>query len=407
MSRIAPRQILGVGLLAATTLLAVNQVRTALDRVWTWWGYAPLRRPGYSDFGNYYLYARMGVRDGWGTLYNLAVQRHEWLALGGVQAIPWYPMMYPPPLAWAMAPFTLLPLPEAFALWSAMLLATFVLIWRMLVEGSRLQRWTHFAAAFALFPVVFMFLLGQILLVVLAAVAVAWWLLERRRETLAGIVLVLTIFKPQVAFLLPFTLLVAGRWRTAATALAGIALITAAAALSVGGDGIRDYLGRVVSAAAAAPEFYVPIDLTLRGVLGGGLLAAVGRVAVVILTLAVAYRHRKTGVAIPMAAGLVGSLVVTPYLHYQDLSGLLVAGWLALRQDAGRSARWILAAGYALLLGLSYWEFAGPGHPSGAWLVLLEVTWLAVVLGLPPAWMHRLRRHLDRPESSAPSRLAA
>jgi hypothetical protein len=50
-----------------------------------------------------------------------------------------------------------------------------------------------------------------------------------------------------------------------------------------------------------------------------------------------------------MAAGIVGSLLVTPYLGFQDFLMLVVAGWLVLRAGATQWQVGLLVAGYALL----------------------------------------------------------
>src|SRR6266849_10841021 len=96
-------------------LFALSLVPVGIELVR--WGIY-LHRPGYTDFGDYYLYASMGLHHGWNTLYHLAVEQQEWQALGGMAVLPFYPMIYPPPLAWLIAPFALLPLRLAFAIWA-------------------------------------------------------------------------------------------------------------------------------------------------------------------------------------------------------------------------------------------------------------------------------------------------
>jgi hypothetical protein len=158
--------------LVLLVVLAINQFRIALES----WGIV-LWRPGYADFGNYYLYAQVGLHQGWNHLYDLAAQRQEWLRLGGADVIPWFPIIYPPPLPWLVAPFTLLPLPLAFACWTALLLGCVIVAWRLVVPTrSRLARWTALAAMLAVMPVIYALLLGQVLILELAAIAAVWWL---------------------------------------------------------------------------------------------------------------------------------------------------------------------------------------------------------------------------------------
>jgi hypothetical protein len=50
-----------------------------------------------------------------------------------------------------------------------------------------------------------------------------------------------------------------------------------------------------------------------------------------------------------LAAGIVGSLLATPYLGFQDFLMLVVAGWLVLRAGANAWQVALLVVGYALL----------------------------------------------------------
>jgi glycosyl transferase family 87 len=368
------RQRLTLVLLIA---LAINQIRVAMEG----WGSFVLRHPGFADFGNYYLYALVGLHQGWSRLYDLAAQQQEWLRMGGPDVIPWFPIIYPPPLAWLVVPFTLLPMPLAFACWAALLFGLVLLTCRLVaLEPTRLARWMPVVAVLAVFPVLYALILGQVLILELAALAAAWWLVSKGREIPAGILLTVLVFKPQVAILVPVVLLVIGRWRTVAVWLAGSALIAAVALLTTGIDGLRDYAARLSGAAATAPEFLVPTQFTLGGFIGHGMLRLAVAGLLIAVTLAVAYRHRREGPAMPVACALIGSMLVTPYLHSQDLATLLLAGAIALH---GRLDRWqvrMLFGGYLLLLAISYWGFGGWGTMLGAALLLGETVWLLAAL---------------------------
>ncbi|TME58025.1 MAG: DUF2029 domain-containing protein [Chloroflexi bacterium] len=368
------RQRLTLVLLIA---LAINQIRIAMEG----WGSFVLRHPGFADFGNYYLYALVGLHQGWSRLYDLAAQQQEWLRLGGSDVIPWFPIIYPPPLAWLVVPFTLLPMPLAFACWAALLFGLVLLTCRLVaLEQTRLARWTPVVAVLAVFPVLYALILGQVLILELAALAAAWWLVSKGREIPAGILLTVLVFKPQVAILVPVALLLIGRWRTVAVWVAGSALIAAVALMTTGVDGLRDYASRLSGAAATAPEFLVPTQFTLGGFIGHGMVRLAVAGLLIAVTAAVAYRHRHEAPAIPIACALIGSMLVTPYLHSQDLATLLLAGGIAVH---GRLDRWqygLLSAGYLLLLAISYWGFGGWGSILGAALLVSETVWLLAAL---------------------------
>ncbi len=354
--------------------LALNQVRATAAT----WGTFILHHPGFSDFSScFYLMARVGLHLGWSRLYDLGAQRQEWLALGGPDAMPWFPTLLAPPVAWLAAPLALLPLPVALACWTALLVGLLFLGCHLVAPGrTRLARWTAVCAALALFPVLFAVVLGDVLIVELVAVAAAWWFLRQRREVVAGLLLTALVFKPQVAFLVPFTLLVTGYWRTVLSWAVGSAGIAAIAVATTGLDGMHAWAVRLVGAAAAGPEVLVPAQFTIQGLLGHGVGPFFVRCLIVVLSLAVAYRQRASGIALPMAVGLVGSLLVTPYLHDQDLATLLLAGAIALYGSLDQWQRRILVAGYLLLLAISYWGFDGRGVLLGPVLVVTEIAWV-------------------------------
>ncbi len=363
-------------LFTLTAGVALLQLATASDRLLRWAGWTPLLRPGYTDFGSYYVYARMGLHAGWHTLYDLAVQRQEWLAMGGPDVVPWYPMIYPPPLAWLVAPFALLPFPLAVSLWGALIVALFLLMWKLTVPGGWLHRGTYLAAALGLFPVIFGLLLAQVIIVVLAAVVVSWWLLSNRRDVLAGLVLVVLVIKPQVAFLVPFALLASGRVRTFATWALGTAGVSAAAVLSIGGDGLGQYVARLAEAAAAKPEFVVFPGISIPLLVGHGFVAFGLQLAVAALAIRVAHRWRGEGPEVPVIAGLLGSILVAPYLHLQDLTVLVVAVWISVGLHLSGWRRWLPMGGYLLMVAWSF-DLGRADYLFSAALLLLEIVWLA------------------------------
>ena len=374
--RLTNRPVLTLAVLSA---LAVNQLRVALLN----WGMT-LWRPGFADFGNYYLYARVGLHHGWNHLYDAAAQQQEWLRLGGDAVIPWFPIVYPPPLAWLVVPFTILPLPLAFACWSALLVACLLLTWSLVaVRHPRLARWSALAGMLAIASVPYALLLGQVLVIELAALAVAWWLLSKERDVLAGIVLIGLVFKPQIAILLPVVLLVIGRWRAVAAWLAGSSVLAAIALITTGLDGVHEYLRRLAEAASAAPQFFVPTQLTIAGFMGRGPLTLALTGVAVVITIVAARRNRLEGPSLPVACALVGSMLITPYLHSQDLATLLLAGGIALHSSLDPRRRWMLATGYVLLLAISYWGSGSPGQILGAMLLIGEAGWLLLAALVP------------------------
>src|SRR5205823_5247201 len=125
--------LVGVGLIALHNL--VGWITFALNRAFE------------GDFAAYYAFTRIGLHAGFGRLYEVAAQRQEWHALGPLL---WYPAVYPPPLAFVVAPFALLPFPVAYAIWNVLLGVAVLVTWRLLAPGSRWQRSMQLGIALAL-----------------------------------------------------------------------------------------------------------------------------------------------------------------------------------------------------------------------------------------------------------------
>jgi hypothetical protein len=197
------------------------------------------------------------------------------------------------------------------------------------------------------FPVAFGVMVGQPGPLVAAAVATAWWLIRKDRTVLAGFVLSLIVLKPQLALLVPVSLLVSGHARTFGAWLVATLLIGLVALALLGPDGLTSY--REVLAQTQTAAWDITRRYSISGPLGLGLVLTVTQVVVVVVALFAAWRHRGEGPEIPIAAGIVGSLLFTPYLGFQDFLMLIVAGWLVLKAGATHWQVGLLVVGYALL----------------------------------------------------------
>jgi hypothetical protein len=310
-----------------------------------------LNRALEGDFAVYYIFARVGIDHGWGSLYDYAAMRQEWVALGSAFL---YPPLYPPPLAWFVAPFAALPFPIGYALWNVLLVASLLATWWLTVPmSSRLVRLGHLAFAVALPSVALGLLLGQVVIVVAAALSISWWLLRGNRPLLAGLVLSLIALKPQLALMVPVALLVAGQRRAFLGWAAGSLIMLGAALATIGFGGLQMYAMLLAGSAHYRAAMMVYPELTLPGLLGGGLVAAVAEGLVVAATLVLVWRRRGSGLEFPFAAGLCGSLLVASFLHPQDVAVLLPAGWLWLRTAPRGVERVLGLTGFVAALGLT------------------------------------------------------
>lgn len=360
-------RLLGVALAEVAILLALYDAYWLIS--------LPLRDPYHNDFVFYYAAAQIGAAHGWDRIYDLQLQKAQFESLTtnltvGVLAR----YINPPPLAWLALPFTLLPFPVAFVAWSVLNLGALLLSWLLAAPGSGRVKLVYLIGALGLLPVTYALQLGQPTTLIAAAVAVCYWLLARGRPWLAGVSLVVIVLKPQVAWLVPVALLVAGRWRTVggwalASAPVGVLIL-----LGLGVHGLEDYRALIDYASRVSYNHKLaiayafgpgPAALAIEAVLGG-------------LALVAAWRQRDSGLEPVLAAGLLGSILATPYLHLGDLLILVLAAWLFLRRPAPMWARlWLLAGAAAA-------EFAAISTPIP--LFVAELGFLVLLL-LPASVM--------------------
>ncbi len=302
--------------------------------------------PGYrvrNDFRLIYGAAVVGWRYGYSHLYDLAAQKTVVEGLG--PGTYWSPFLNPPPLAWLATPFTAAPFDVAIVLWTALVVGAAWLAWRLAAPGGTLSRAAHLALFAGLFPTAYGLMVGQPVALVAAAVALTWWLAERKQTMLAGLALSLIALKPQLALLVPLCLLASGRVRLFAVWATATAAMVLVALFLLGPDGLHRYR----DALSLASQWEPTRRYAIAGPLGLGPQVYVVEAVVVVVAVAAAFRQRRAGVAMPIAIGIVASLLFTPYVGFQDFAMLVVAGWLLLREGATSVQIALLVAGYALL----------------------------------------------------------
>jgi len=316
------------------------------------------REPIGIDFHTYEAAARVGLEQGWSHIYDQSRVGAEQAILVPGQTV--QPFLSPPPVAWLAAVLAPLPYWLSYYTWAAFTFIAFglALIWASTDRG--LMRWVAAGAALTPWWLMHAVHLGQVVPLVAAGVVLAWRLARERRDIVAGVALSLAFLKPNTAILVPFALLVAGRFRTfAAWAVAGVA-VAAIAWLTMGSSGVSAYIGQLTAPLPAGAN-----SLTLEGALGvSGSVALALRLLVVVAALAAAFRLRQSpGLAI--AAAALGSLLVAPYLHGSDLCLLGVAAWVVWEEHPALAWRIPIAAGWIisspfvasspLSLGLNRW----------------------------------------------------
>jgi len=324
-----------------------------------------------NDLTLVYIGARIGLEQGWSHVYSLPLQ-HELFTQLRPHAVfnDGERFVSPPPFAWILVPLSVFGAGGATIAWLAISLAALVLGWLLAAPGAGWTRSLWLLGALAWYPVLYGLSLAQPALVIVALAAVAWRLAEAGKPYHAGVVLGLSVVKPQLLLLLPLVLLFAGRWRIVAAWAATVALLAAASLAVIGGQGLRDYLALLDEAQHVANNRY----FTLAFVLGPGPLSYLAQGAVIAGAAVAAYANRRASHARIFAVGIVATALGATYWHLQDFTILILAAWLFWRDRPPLSRAWLLLA-----IGIAG-EFAWPLTPLP---ILVGVAGWAVLLGAP------------------------
>ena len=307
----------------------------------------------HNDFTFYVAAARIGLKHGWTSIYDLSMQQAELDALGSrIHIAELARYISPPPVAWLALPLTPLPYEVGYGVWSATLLIALAMTWYLAAPGRWPERLIHIAAALGWLPVIYGLQLGQPGLFVALGVAGSYALLRIGRPFLAGLALGALALKPQLAFLVPAALLVSGRTRAFFGSVVALGLLGIASAIALGPGGLAEYGARLDFAAS------VPVnrELTLAPIVGALPVSRVIQAAIAMWSLVLAYRFRGRATEWIFVVPLVGGLLASPYLHLDDLVMLGLAGWLYLRTDRKPRWAWVFLLGAALAIeGLPLW----------------------------------------------------
>jgi alpha-1,2-mannosyltransferase len=169
------------------------------------------------------------------TAYNAAV-RH----ITGHPNLPPLFWSYPPQILLFVWPFGLLPYVPAYVLWCLAGLALYV--WAAIAGGVDRRHAVFLAVAPAVAVTVFFGQNGFLT----AALLIGGLVNLERRPVVSGLLFGILTFKPQFELLLPVLLVMTGRWRTIAAAMATTALLVAVTSIWFGFDVWVQYVQKVV-----------------------------------------------------------------------------------------------------------------------------------------------------------------
>lgn len=278
----------------------------------------------------------------------------------------------PPPLVWLVAPFAVLPGPLGYALWSMVMLACLVASALMLAGLGWVERLQAVTIVLALLPAMAIVIYGQPAALVFLALALGWYLARAGRQAAAGAVLALAVVKPHLLLLVPFTLLLAGHRRLFAGWILTCAILALASLLTLGPATFIRYGGFMLHFNGGHTDY------SLSLVIGSQPLLAAVRLAVIAIALLIGWLSRGQGPTIPMAAGTTASLLASGYLNAFDLALYAALLLMLLREDARLRP--------AVIAGALIWIATEVAISEGLLIVLLEVGFLVLLLGLALDW---------------------
>ena len=188
------------------------------------------------------------------------------------------PYIYPPFLAIALIPLTLLPPQGAALVWFGLNIGFLLLSLVLLSVSSGIHRHsTHFLifllGALTFYPVIFSLFVGQVNILVLFLLVLFWTFLEQRREALAGLALGAASMIKLLPLILGIFLLWKGRSRPALWAVATMLSILALGTLLIGLEPHWAYLTSVLPTQYLQPH---PLNQSLNGFLARLLVASPG-----------------------------------------------------------------------------------------------------------------------------------
>lgn len=329
-----------------------------------------LQDPAADDFRVYYYTAKLGLEQGWSHIYNQPALRAMLGAhFSGSEAVIDAGHTYPnlPPLAWMIAPLTVLSFGPAYAAWALLGAAAVVIAWSIASPYRGLAKVTLLLLALAIWPIHYSLIFGQPTPEIIALVAASWWFTTRDRATAAGVALAIaTTLKPQDVILVPIALLVSGRVRVFAWWAVSCAALGAIFFAFLGVQGVVEFWQTTVS----VESFPGHKILTLASLFGPGLPALVLQVGSAAVALIGAWRHRSQ-LAVVITLGLVGSVTSAVHAHESDFSVFVLAGWLVLRASTSPLPRLWLVPGILAVQTLAI----GWPLPTLLW----ELVWLVLL----------------------------
>lgn len=346
------------------------------------------------DFSAYVTGGRIALEGEPHLLYNLNHQsKVQQKLLGGIDVGNINIYLTPPFVAYLYVPFAALPYLVSAALWTIftiiLLALSLHLLWPLVPNLHRYGFARILVVAFATAPTMELLGDGQNSAVSLILFTLGLRLLLVRRDLMAGSVLALGLFKPQLFVLVPILLLLQRRWRALGAWSAVAAVLTAVSVALVGPSGIRAYLDllssdiyreklaegaawKMLSLAALVRhlgfEDFVPF-----------VVSAIMLVLMMLFGRSAARRGDACHFVLLYAVSMLMTFIFSPHLFLYDGVLLLLPALILLNEaSASPGVRVSLVAAYVTTLFTPLGALHYPGLAPGPWIVVPIVALLLI-----------------------------
>jgi hypothetical protein len=234
----------------------------------------------------------------------------------------------PPFMAWVWAPLAALPFFTAGVVWNTITAALGVVSARLVAMALDRSALAIALVLFAAEPLWQTLVMGQdsaIALVLYGGALLAW---RRKRELLAGVLIGVGSFKPQLFWLVPVALLAARRWRALGGFVVTAAALASLSLMLVGWAGAKQYVWLLQS-----PLYHVQIDVHLAMTMGlptfvkmflGAPWAAILSVIAAAWVTAIVWRGARENPSRLIGLAALGSMLAAPHGFVYDAIVLLV-----------------------------------------------------------------------------------
>ncbi len=333
------------------------------------------------DFPAFYAAGSIVADGDWAHLYDPDRQLAEQAELfGDTGGTDYLYFAYPPHAAALYRPLAALTYRTAYVVHTLAMVAALagaLALMRPMVATVRRHFTVALAGSLLLYPMLRAVTGGQNTALSLLALAATWRLLHDDRDTAAGVVLALLLYKPQLALPLIGLLALARRWRAVAAALAGAGVLWALGAALLGAGWVGSWWASVSDFAVQDAEVNSHNAISWLGaaeaVLGAGTglarLVALPLVAATVAWLVWLWARARVDLATRMALTCVGLILISPHAMFYD-GGLLVLAAVVAMDRLGAEATMPVALAWG-----AAWLQLG-GEPLGvAPLFAVVVLW--------------------------------